>query len=661
MLLLVMSITGCAELTAALSSDAPQGVSVAMKPGSDWLSARSASSGPPSIDKDAAVAKLTLLVKKDPQANLKSLVQALTAGKANDFQRVRAIHDWITKNIAYDFAAFNRTAPTITDPYPVLRHGSSICYGYSQLFALMCTQGNIRAEVVVGYGRGAGYDAFKEDSLPYDSQHAWNAVLIGEGWYLVDTTWDAGGLDSRTNEFTWSYSTGYLFTPADVFLHTHFPDNPSWQLRDAALDLKGLRAQPYLRGSFGTLGLQYGTGLAKLASVDEEQEISFTVPEGIQVTATLNGEGAPDNVGVSHAAVLRDGSTVRVKAFFPAPGRYELSLFAVKEGDRSSFATLGALYFVASRASPKRAAFMESEGRSSGIVLDSAEGYVYRVGSTATFSYSGSTDSIVMMSDSSGQTVQDRTSMARDGNHRTVTISFPKPGDYTVWIATPTLGKAGSWTGSMALSWVAQEGSVRQFPQPGNAAQRVGLVLDSTSGYNPAVGAEAKVSFRLKGPITAALFGDGNASINGGTFVQSEGDTQTVLVSFPKRGGYTLMILVPSAGGKGSTEMAVLYKFQAQSGSDRLFPVMFIEAVAPGFQLVGPLDGTLKSGQDIAIEARGPATGSVSVQVDGKRVLLNGENGRFRGTVRAAGKDLYVVCKEKPGAPDIYLAQYSVR
>jgi transglutaminase/protease-like cytokinesis protein 3 len=256
--------------------------------GKDWERARQVGNAPSNTVRDPAVARLTPLAKKDPEETLQQLVDALVAGRRDGFEKVRAIHDWITKNISYDFPAFLGKAPTIVEPFAVIRHGSSVCQGYSNLFTQMCTMAGIESQVVVGYGRGYGYDPFSEDNQPYQSNHAWNAVLINGGWYLVDTTWDAGGLEGQQTGFTfkWHYSTGFLFTPPDIFLCTHFPDDPRWQLLDQPLNLAQLRAQPPLWGDFGTLGFSMARSVQRVTSVGEEQELMVRVPPNTRLLGT---------------------------------------------------------------------------------------------------------------------------------------------------------------------------------------------------------------------------------------------------------------------------------------------------------------------------------------------------------------------------------------
>jgi transglutaminase/protease-like cytokinesis protein 3 len=52
----------------------------------------------------------------------------------------------------------------------------------------MCTLAGIESQVVIGYSRYYNFGS----KHPFTwSDHAWNAVKLGEGkWYLLDATWE---------------------------------------------------------------------------------------------------------------------------------------------------------------------------------------------------------------------------------------------------------------------------------------------------------------------------------------------------------------------------------------------------------------------------------------------------------------------------------------
>ena len=98
----------------------------------------------------------------------------------SDYQKVRAIHDYICDNVNYDYTYTNY------DSYDAMIKGESVCQGYANLFYRMCYEAGLDARVITGIGNGDG--------------HAWNIVKIGDVYYNIDTTWDG-----QSDETYYSY------------------------------------------------------------------------------------------------------------------------------------------------------------------------------------------------------------------------------------------------------------------------------------------------------------------------------------------------------------------------------------------------------------------------------------------------------------------------
>ncbi|WP_084040208.1 transglutaminase domain-containing protein [Demequina sp. NBRC 110053] len=103
-------------------------------------------------------------------------------------ERVTLIHDWIVDHATYDMTAFEEiTGSELSDrvaqsqeAYAIFALGTAVCNGYAMAFAAMAEQAGVDAVVVTG-SDGAGETG---------GAHAWNKVLIGDEWLLVDTTWN---------------------------------------------------------------------------------------------------------------------------------------------------------------------------------------------------------------------------------------------------------------------------------------------------------------------------------------------------------------------------------------------------------------------------------------------------------------------------------------
>ena len=108
------------------------------------------------------------------------LAKDLTKDLANDKDKVKAIYNYIVKNIKYDYNKIkcldNNYVPDNIDTLKTL---SGICYDYSSLFAAMLRSLDIPTKLIKGYN---------EEIVSY---HAWNEVLIDDDWVIIDTTYDA--------------------------------------------------------------------------------------------------------------------------------------------------------------------------------------------------------------------------------------------------------------------------------------------------------------------------------------------------------------------------------------------------------------------------------------------------------------------------------------
>lgn len=123
-----------------------------------------------------------------------------------DYEKAKAIHDWVCSNIAYDnYGLANGSYDLETGisrlPYQVLEKKKGVCQDYADLYAELCKVSGIPCKNVYGYALKAG----SWNCLNYQStvetttlaSHAWNEVLIDKNddgtkeWVIVDTTWDS--------------------------------------------------------------------------------------------------------------------------------------------------------------------------------------------------------------------------------------------------------------------------------------------------------------------------------------------------------------------------------------------------------------------------------------------------------------------------------------
>ena len=97
----------------------------------------------------------------------------------DEYELVKAFHDWIVDNCEYDSAE----GPYCRDAYGVFKLGKAVCDGYAKAMNLLCYFSGIESVRVMGWAtdaNGSGNSGF----------HAWNKIRVDGDWYNLDATWD---------------------------------------------------------------------------------------------------------------------------------------------------------------------------------------------------------------------------------------------------------------------------------------------------------------------------------------------------------------------------------------------------------------------------------------------------------------------------------------
>lgn len=144
----------------------------------------------------------------------KAVVGQIINSSMNEYDRVKAIHDYIVKYVNYDLASIqNGTIDGTNHPSHTaegaLCKNLAVCDGYAQAFELLCAEAGIYAYMM--YGEGVHASGDKES-------HAWNVVKINGEWYQVDCTWDDpivnGAVVGDGSNITYVY---FLLTDSEMY------------------------------------------------------------------------------------------------------------------------------------------------------------------------------------------------------------------------------------------------------------------------------------------------------------------------------------------------------------------------------------------------------------------------------------------------------------
>ena len=140
-----------------------------------------------------------------------SIVSTIITSNMNAYDRVKAIHDYLVKNVNYDYYGLQNgsLADYVYTAEGALCNRLAVCQGYAEAFELMCAKAGIQANMVYG---DAGNDAEGWQS------HAWNVVRIDGQWYQIDCTWDDPLVNSAVvtdgSNLTYVY---FLLTDSEMY------------------------------------------------------------------------------------------------------------------------------------------------------------------------------------------------------------------------------------------------------------------------------------------------------------------------------------------------------------------------------------------------------------------------------------------------------------
>jgi len=96
-----------------------------------------------------------------------------------DYEKIKDIYDYICSNVKYDYDnLYNPEYKLQYSAYAALVDKKAVCQGYALLFYRLALENNIDARLIAGLGNGG--------------PHGWNIVKIGNCYYNLDSTWDAG-------------------------------------------------------------------------------------------------------------------------------------------------------------------------------------------------------------------------------------------------------------------------------------------------------------------------------------------------------------------------------------------------------------------------------------------------------------------------------------
>ena len=265
-------------------------------------------------------------------ASLSTLSNYLITPAQNDVEKARAIYSWVAFNISYDYNAYLTHSYGDTSAGGVLQSRSSICEGYSNLFESLANNAGLTVVTIDGWAKGIGYAVGNQ--ISGNTNHAWNAVRINGGWYLIDSTWGAGHIDNQSH-FVQEFCDGYFLTPPETFIIDHFPQTSSWQLLKQPISQSDFANLPLTYSGFFQYGLAFAGTYQTTTDANGEISISLAVPSDVALIAQLY-QGT-NEMAQTYTFAQRMGQQYLIKAVVPDSGNYVLRVFAKNSSDPGNY------------------------------------------------------------------------------------------------------------------------------------------------------------------------------------------------------------------------------------------------------------------------------------------------------------------------------------
>jgi transglutaminase/protease-like cytokinesis protein 3 len=176
---------------------------------------------------------------------------------------VRVAYTWITIHISYSLSVVDSLKNEDLVMY-ALKTRTGKCKNYSALLTVICTMMKIEAYSVLGYTRMA-------DSVSTKSDHAWNIIKMGDGFFLFDPTWDDEQKSYDTVHHQFIYP--YFKIPSEDFIQSHMPYDPVMQLSHYPIIHKAFFEKKYT----GDRYCNYIDSLKAYSTLDEKDRLQALI------------------------------------------------------------------------------------------------------------------------------------------------------------------------------------------------------------------------------------------------------------------------------------------------------------------------------------------------------------------------------------------------
>ena len=192
---------------------------------------------------------------------------------------------------------------------------------------------------ISGFAKGYSYSSTQQLTTRHQTNHAWNAVFIRGNWFLLDSTWGAGHLDT-SNQYNATFEEFYFLPDPKQFAYSHFPymnndmaESQKWQLLQNPLSLERFNVLMKIKPDAFKIGVTPKSHLESVIKFENELELSFKQEKGLGnvflTTLYKRNGNMLHEVKFSTHMYFADGQ-LKLKVKPPESGEYKLEIFGRK-------------------------------------------------------------------------------------------------------------------------------------------------------------------------------------------------------------------------------------------------------------------------------------------------------------------------------------------
>ena len=263
--------------------------------------------------------------------NVEKLSEYLTSPWEGDRNKAYAIFRWLSFNVAYDVDGFfGRTEKKSCDAESVLRHKTSVCAGYANLFEALGKVAGLQVHTIAGYAKGYGFEPGQQIEA---TNHAWNGVQVNGEWFICEPTWGAGYLGADLM-FHRSPDVAMFLMDPEYAICSHYPSDEQWQLLEKPISKEEFEKLVVPSGKIHQMGVELLSHKESMYNIDDSDniEIMFYSPSLKILRGDLKNCSGKEHEGRIWTQILSSGvNQVKLRAQFPAPGKYKLNLYVRDE------------------------------------------------------------------------------------------------------------------------------------------------------------------------------------------------------------------------------------------------------------------------------------------------------------------------------------------